>query len=400
MYTGPGSGSMMAAAAAWDGLAAELSSTVTGYTSVITELTSSPWLGPASRSMVAAAAPYVSWLSRAATLAEEASNQARAAAAAYEAAFAMTVPPPAVAANRVLLMTLVATNFFGQNTPAIAATEAEYAEMWAQDAAAMYGYAGASAIATQLASFTEPAQTTDQSGLAAQTAAVNQAAATPAGTGAPEAAAAIPGLGVTPDAISATEIFNSINQVLQQLSKASSSTLALNAPQWWIVQQFAALNVTNRVALSRTTVGLAYFSSGIMAFFGSIAQQSVFGPGGATAGAGGAWYATPQFAGLHLGALGSVNANTAGAVSANLSSATKIGGLSVPTSWAGSPGAIEESAAQAIGVNYVAEPHGGETNGLLHGMPMGGGGRRAAGGWPPREYGFKHSVLVRPPSGG
>ena len=47
----------------------------------------------------------------------------------------MTVPPAVVAANRAQLATLVATNVFGQNTPAIAATEAQYAEMWAQDAA-------------------------------------------------------------------------------------------------------------------------------------------------------------------------------------------------------------------------------------------------------------------------
>jgi PPE-repeat protein len=59
--------------------------------------------------------------------------------AAYEAAFAMTVPPPVIAANRALLLMLVATNFLGQNTPAIMATEAEYAEMWAQDAGAMSG---------------------------------------------------------------------------------------------------------------------------------------------------------------------------------------------------------------------------------------------------------------------
>jgi PPE-repeat protein len=394
MYAGPGSGSIMAAAAAWDGLAAELSSTATGYTSVITELTSSPWLGPASRSMVAAAAPYISWVSSAAALAEEAGNQARAAGAAYEAAFAMTVPPPVIAVNRVLLMTLIATNFFGQNTPAIAATEAEYAEMWAQDAVAMYGYAGSSVIATQLTPFTEPTQTTDQGGLAAQTAAVSQAIATPAGTSAPEVAAATPGLAVTPDAISATSIFTSINQVLQQLSSGATASY-LNPLNWWLVQQVANLNVTNRVALSRTTVGLGYFSAGIMSFFGSIAQQSTFGPGGATAGAGGAWYPTPQFAGLAL----IPAAHPVSALSANLASATKIGGLSVPPNWAGSPGAIEESATQAIGVSYVTGPQG-ETSGLLRGIPMGSGGRGARAGLPPREYGFKHSVLVRPPSGG
>jgi PPE-repeat protein len=393
MYAGPGSGSMIAAAAAWDGLAAELSSTATGYTSVITELTGSPWLGPASRSMVAAAAPYIAWLSSAATLAEEAGNQARVAAAAYDAAFAMTVPPPVIVANRALLMTLIATNFLGQNTPAIAATEAQYAEMWAQDATAMYGYAGASAIATQLTAFTEPAQTTDQGGVAAQAAAVSQAIATPSGTGASEVAAA------TPDVISATSIFTSINQALQQLSSGALAS-PLNPYNWWIVQQFAALNVSNRTALSRTTVGLAYFSVGMMSFFGSIAQQTVFGPGGTTAGAGGAWFATPQFAGLHLGALSGVGGPGAGGgVSANLASASKVGGLSVPQSWAGSPAAVEESVTQAMAVDYATGPHG-DASGLLRGMPMGGGSRRAGSGFPPREYGFKRSVLVRPPSAG
>ena len=66
MYTGPGSGPMMAAASAWDGLAAELTSAATGYSSVIDELTSSPWLGPSSQAMLAAVAPYVSWISAAA----------------------------------------------------------------------------------------------------------------------------------------------------------------------------------------------------------------------------------------------------------------------------------------------------------------------------------------------
>ena len=387
----------MAAAAAWDGLAAELSSTATGYTSVITELTSSPWLGPASRSMVAAATPYIAWISSAATLAEEAGNQARAAAAAYETAFAMTVPPPVIAANRALLMTLIATNFFGQNTPAIAATEAQYAEMLAQDATAMYGYAAASAIATELNVFTEPAQSTSQGGLAAQAAAVGQAIATPAGTTAPEAAAAAPQLALTPDAISLTSIFTSVNQALQQLSSASFAS-GLNPSQWWIVQQFANLSVANRTALSRTVVGLPYFSTGMMSFFGSIAQQLATGPGGTTAGAGGAWFATPQFAGLHLGAVGSAGPG-AGGVSAHLSSAAKVGGLSVPANWATSPGAMEESATQAIAADYATDPQGGPS-GLLRGIPMGGGGRRSGAGFPPREYGFRRSVLVRPPSAG
>ncbi len=173
MYSGPGSGPLMAAAAAWDGLAAELSSAATGYGAAISELTNMRWWsGPASDSMVAAVLPFVGWLSTTATLAEQAAMQARAAAAAFEAAFAMTVPPPAIAANRTLLMTLVDTNWFGQNTPAIATTESQYAEMWAQDAAAMYGYASAAAPATVLTPFAPPPQTTNATGLVGHATAV------------------------------------------------------------------------------------------------------------------------------------------------------------------------------------------------------------------------------------
>jgi PPE-repeat protein len=153
MYAGPGSAPMMAAATAWAALAAELGSTAASYDSVITGLTSEEWMGPASASMGAAAAPYVQWMSSTGTLAQQASAQAAAAAGAYEAAFAMTVPPAEVAANRALLAALIATNFLGQNTPAIAAAEAQYGEMWAQDAAAMYGYAGSSAAASTLTPF-------------------------------------------------------------------------------------------------------------------------------------------------------------------------------------------------------------------------------------------------------
>ena len=179
IYTGPGAGPMLAAAAGWDGLAAEWDTAARGYGSVITELTSAPWVGPSSMAMLAVAAPYVAWMSATAAEAEQAGMQARAAAAAYEAAFAMTVPPPVIAANRALLMALIATNFFGQNSAAIAATEAHYAEMWAQDAAAMYGYAASSATASVLTPFLPPPSTVSAAGLAAQASAVNQATATP-----------------------------------------------------------------------------------------------------------------------------------------------------------------------------------------------------------------------------
>jgi len=169
MYTGPGSGPMLAAAAAWDGLAAELHSAAASYGSVISELSAGPWLGAASAAMTAAAEPYMAWMQSTAAQAEQTATQAKAAAAAYEVTFAAMVPPPVIAANRTLLQALVATNLFGQNSPAIAATETLYAEMWAQDATAMYGYAGASASATTLPPFTPAPQTTTGASAAAST---------------------------------------------------------------------------------------------------------------------------------------------------------------------------------------------------------------------------------------
>ena len=117
MYVGPGSGPMLAAAAAWDGLATELHSTATSYGSVISELSAGPWLGAASAAMTAAAAPYVAWMRSTASQAEQTAVQAKAAAAAYEVTFAAMVPPPVIEANRALLQALVATNLFGQNSP-------------------------------------------------------------------------------------------------------------------------------------------------------------------------------------------------------------------------------------------------------------------------------------------
>src|SRR6516164_475198 len=198
MYAGPGSGPLLAAAVAWEGLATAIHSAASSYQSEIAALTAGPWLGPASALMASAAAPYVAWTRMTATQAEQTANQAKAAAAAYETAFAETVPPAAIAANRSLLLALVATNIFGQNTPAIAAAEAQYAEMWAQDAGAMYGYAAASALATVLTPFLPPPRNTNADGPANQAAAVAQASGISAGNvqstvlSTPQAMSAVP----------------------------------------------------------------------------------------------------------------------------------------------------------------------------------------------------------------
>lgn len=168
MYAGPGTGSMLVAAAAWRGLAGELSAAASAYQQVVSGLTGQSWFGPASQSMAAAAAPYANWLATTAVSAEQAASALLQAVSDFEQVFAATVPPTAIAANRSLLAVLVASNTVGQNTASIAETEADYNQMWLQDAMAMYGYAARSAAVTAVTPFTAPPTVVDPAAVPAQ----------------------------------------------------------------------------------------------------------------------------------------------------------------------------------------------------------------------------------------
>ncbi len=145
-------------------------------TKVMTSAEGGSWIGSSAGLMVAAASPYVAWMSVTAGQAELTAAQVRVAAAAYETAYGLTVPPPVIAENRAELMILIATNLLGQNTPAIAVNEAEYGEMWAQDAAAMFGYAATAATATEaLLPFEDAPLITNPGGLLEQAVAVEEA---------------------------------------------------------------------------------------------------------------------------------------------------------------------------------------------------------------------------------
>ena len=402
MYSGPGPGPLLAAAEAWDGLATELGVASTGYGSTITELTGNPWIGPSSQAMTAAAMPYVDWLSTTATQAEETANQARAAVAAYEAAFAMTVPPPAIEANRALLMALIATNFFGQNTPAIAATELLYAEMWAQDAAAMYGYSAASAVATRVTPFATPPQTTSQNGdTSGQAAAVAQATGQTAGNAAQTAAQTA----ASTTTSSTTTSTSSAVSGATSGATSSASFLGLPGP----LAQFigsggwlgTGLNNANITTILKQTLQ-AYFGVGIASFAMSYAQQLTFPKGWVpnappgfsplAAGAGLRDAVWPQYA----GGMGLGNGGTP--VSAGLGQAGTLGRLSVPANWPGATPAQMEEVQLASSVR----PGGPTSNAMLNGVPMANGGAlggRRGGGYTVR-YGFRHAVMPRPPSAG
>ena len=157
LIDGPGSGPMLEAAAAWDGIGTELSSGANAFSSVTSDLAGVAWQGPASASMTNAVTPYVGWLQAAAVQAEQSATHARAAATAYEAALATIADPELIAVNRSEFVSLVRSNLFGQNAPAIAAAEAAYEHMWAQDVAVLSGYhTNVSAAVAQLPSWEQP----------------------------------------------------------------------------------------------------------------------------------------------------------------------------------------------------------------------------------------------------
>ncbi len=231
MYAGPGPGSMLTSAAAWDGLASELRSTAMSYGTVTSELTDSTWQGPSSAAMEQAVTPYVAWLNSAAAEAEQTASQARAAASAYQTAFTSMVPPETIATNRMQLAMLNATNTFGQNTPAIATIEAQYGEMWAQDAAAMYGYAGNSAAASRVTPFTAPPPTTNPAGAANQAAATAQAVGASSGAGVQSALSQlvtnVPASLQSLASPAATTTPTSLSTLLNSLTSSSSSTTSI-----------------------------------------------------------------------------------------------------------------------------------------------------------------------------
>jgi PPE-repeat protein len=401
MYAGPGSGPIIAAATSWDSLAAEVSSAAGDYGSVISGLTSGPWRGPASTSMVAAAAPYVSWMNATAAQAEQAADQAKAAASAYEAAFTATVAPPVIAANRTLLASLIATNILGQNTPAIATTEAHYAEMWAQDAAAMYGYAGSSAAASTLTPFAAPPATTT----------VSQAAGT--GTSAPlsqlvtSVPVALQGLASPATSTSAGSGLNGIMNwlglggsnlttpagILNFLSGADGSPLGAFLNDNGLNTMFSSgfYMPGNFLGTMSDFVGLGNAGAASEAAGGAAAASEAAGDAAAAAGVGGA-LAAPA---AGVGELGS-----AGAVSAALGRGTAIGALAVPPTWTVVPPTVSPLSGlsgAALGGMPPASPPAVAAG--IPGMPAANAAGNRFGAATPR-YGLRPTVMAHPPSAG
>ncbi|HSS23553.1 MAG TPA: PPE family protein [Mycobacterium sp.] len=393
MYAGSGSTSLMTAASAWNALAAELNSTAVGYENVVTQLSSEEWLGPASTAMAAAVSPYAEWMSTTAAQAEQAATQASAAAAAFETAFASVVPPPLIAANRTQLAQAVATNVLGQNTGIIAQLEAQYGEMWAQDATTMYTYAGQSASATKVTPFSTAPQIADPSAPAKQGASVASATGTSAGNAQSTLSQMV------------TSTPNQLQSLASPTTNATTNQFSGFGSEIWFLLTGQTLFPSNLGQLLNgyspyagffyNTEGLPYFSVGMGNFGVQMAKSAGLLGGAAPAAAKAATGAAQGLGGLG-GALGG-----GGQVAAGLGQGAHVAGLSVPPSFPGASAA--PALAKPISAVPVSEvitaPESGAGN-LVGGVPATGVGGTARGVGAGPRYGFKPTVMARPLSAG
>ncbi|QNI08313.1 PPE family protein [Mycobacterium kubicae] len=374
MYAGAGAGPLMAAATAWSNLASELSTTAAQYESIITSLTTEQWTGAGSTAAASAAQPYVAWLSNTAAAAEQAAAQATASAAAYEAAFTATVPPAVIAANRSLLAALVATNFLGVNTPAIMATEAQYAEMWVQDVIAMTNYQASSAVAAVLEPLTPAAPTTNPGGAGAQAAAVSAAAATSPAQGLGDIISGLQSelgnLGTSPIG---TGVWNALPASVQDLLAAADGFIGTPL----------IFNGIQQVGVTASW----FFMNGLCNFI--LLGHTAAGQAAAAAEA-----AAPAAVAAEGAAAGLASQVGAAGTAASLGEASLVGSLSVPASWSAAAPAAANVGTALAGSGWTV-PEEAASSGVMGGMPGMAAAAKGAGASAGPRYGFKPTVMPK-----
>jgi PPE-repeat protein len=291
-----------------------------------------------------------------------------------------------------------------------------YAEMWAQDASAMYGYAGSSAAAATVTPFSSPPQTTNPTAAASQAGAVSQATGTSASTGVQstlsqvvstvpstlqQLASPLSAASVNPFAPGSNTATTGIAGFLNLLSGQSQSAFG----------SFLTSGFSNGI-LSGNWLNPASISPAVTSAFADIGFLAVAGQGfgglnpglltGATAPSAMS-AAGLAHAGSAIGSLGSPNLGGS-AVSAGMGRATLVGTMSVPHSWAPAAPATSPALTASQAEGWYMPPgveEASATQGTpgMPGMPMAGGTARGWGFAAPR-YGFKPTVIARPPAAG
>jgi PPE-repeat protein len=369
MYTGAGAGPLMAAATSWANLAAEMSTTATQWESIISLLTTEQWTGAGSAAAAAAAQPIVSWLTTTAAALEQTSAQAMSSAGAYEAAYAATVPPQMIAENRTRLLMLIATNFLGINTPAIAATEAQYAEMWVQDSTMITTYDAASTSSGLLQPVTPRTSSTDPA--VQQVGVANSLISDPPSVTSALSSLSIPGY--TTPAIPATggNLLQSFDGFLGTPFVSNTINGTVNTAAWFVMNAIP------------TAVSYGHTVGAIGSVPWALSDAVAPAPGMAAILPG-----TMVGSVMPAGGLGA-------AASASLGEASTVGGLSVPAGWnAAGPASLASSSAPLAGSGWTAATE--EPVAAMPGMPGAAAAAKGAGayGAGPR-YGVKPIVMPK-----
>lgn len=370
IHGGDGSATLLLAASAWDALALNLRSAAQSYRGVVTRLTTEQWFGASSAAMAGKLMPYVRWTETTASAAEHTALQAKNAAGAFEAAIAVTVPPTAIVANRTHVESLLATNVFGQNTAAILAAEARYLEMWAQCAAAMYGYAAGASTAVQLTEFCPPGGENSGPTDSSATEKTAQQAARADAAGPTESGPLATILGRLWDSSPSDG----------WLGDPGGGGIGPNANFW---NTLTSTDMVNPAMITSVLADLA-----VVQEFNE-AAPGAFAPGGV------APVAPPvSSAGLVNASVPPATAPAAAApVTAGMGRALPVGTLSAPAAW----GAVAPTAPSTTvlpGHSPAATPHGGHG---APGVPLAARNGGTAGG--PR-YGVRPTVMARPPAAG
>jgi PPE-repeat protein len=287
-----------------------------------------------------------------------------------------------IATNRALVQELTATNLLGQNSGVISQLEAQYAEFWAQDSGAMYTYAGNAAAATQVPQLTAPAEVADP-----VTGAVDQAIAAFKG----QATAVQTQLNAFGSSLvpRASDVIKTLSSPLNGQGTAIDSWIVANTPFDDIVplySKYLSPYVNSLAAVFQVTQSVGQNSSGLSA----LANLAKPAASAAKAAEGAAQAAGQAAAGAGQAAAGA--AGNLGSVAAGLGKAIPIGGLSAPANWVPwhattNPGVATAIPAAAESSNFpMAPPFGQFVNG--------GYGRNQP------TYGFKPSVMAKPPAAG
>jgi PPE-repeat protein len=247
-----------------------------------------------------------------------------------------------------------------------------YGEFWAQDAAAMYGYSGASAAAATLSPLTPPAENTNPAGQGQQAAAVSNA--------------------VGSNGTSAT-LNNTLGNLQNAVSAAASpaqDTVGgfLSALNGLIGQPIVANGIYN------IGVTLAWNTAMMTATLPLLGHFMSAAPLGFTIGD-----ATPLGAGLGFGTtLAGATAPAGGAaMMAGMGSASSVGGLSVPAAWSAATPTTTVTDATLAGTGWTAPVEEGAgmggAPGIMPGMASAGG--KAGYGMAGPRYGTKPIVMPK-----